>query len=74
MLKWQRVFGPRSFVGAVHERHMQLQGMPVGDEAFITEHLVDLAEQKLSLGGASPQNVGTTTEFPLDDVTRTCRG
>ncbi len=54
VFKRLRAFGPRSSVGAVHERHMQLEGTRVGDEALVTEDLVYLAEQRLGLEGANP--------------------
>ncbi len=49
---------------------MQLERTRIGDKALVTEDLVYLAEHRLRLGWANPQNVGATAGFPFEYVQR----
>ncbi len=69
ILEGLKVFFSMSSVGAVHERHMQLDRR-VGDKAHVMEYLVYLDEQRFGPRWANPHNMGTTAGLPLEDVER----
>ncbi len=67
MLEGLKAFCSVSSVGAVHERHVQLERR-VDDKAFVMEYLAYMDEQRFGPRQTNPYDVGTTAGFPLEDV------